>query len=145
MTTADAIILLALAFVAAGMTYAMFLSRNRLLGFPSGLFWAICGGYAYTLSATPWGDWQYYLFFGSMGMVIFSVIGQYALRERPSKRDDEMIDEGEDDTKYIDEDTDETIKRAFYGDEDDGGNLKEDRDNRPTRRSKKRADYGEFS
>jgi len=150
MDTAQAIVLLTLASIATGLTWSMFTSRNMMLGFPCTIFWAVLGGYAYTLSSTPWGDWQYYLFMGSMGMVIFSMYAAYGLRERPSRKDDEFIDEGKDDSKYIDEDAelDRNIGSAFDGDEDRKGNLKKDDgeedfgDERPKRR--KRPRYGEF-
>jgi hypothetical protein len=150
MDTAQAIVLLTLAGISSGLTTAMFLSRNMMLGFPCTIFWAILGGYAYTLSSTPWGDWQYYLFMGAMGMTIFSMYAAYGLRERPSKKDDEFLDEGKDDSKYVDEDAelDKNIGSAFDGDEDSRGRLKKDggeeefEDERPKRRKKQR--YGEF-
>ncbi len=82
MTIVDAVILLVLAVIPLELTVAMFLSRQMMLGLPSGLFWAVLGGYAYTQSTTPWGDWQYFLFFASMGMVMFCALAAYGLRER---------------------------------------------------------------
>lgn len=63
------------------LTIAMFITRNMMLGFPSAIFWGILGGYAYTQSSSAW-DWQYILFFASMGMVIFSMFAAFALRKR---------------------------------------------------------------
>lgn len=80
--TATNIGLLALVILPLALTYAMFHSRNSLLGFPSAIFWAILGAFAYSQSTTPWGDWQYFLFFSSMGMCIFSMYAAYALRKR---------------------------------------------------------------
>ena len=140
-------------FAAVALTCTMFATREYMLGFPSALFWAILGGYAYTQSTVPWGDWQYYLFFASVaGMVPFCMFGAYALRKskKAEARDDEFLDEGKDDSKYIDEDAelDRSVSAAFDGDEDGKGNLKktnnEDEfgDERPKRRKKVR--YGEF-
>ena len=61
------------------LTVVMFFTRNMMLGFPSAIFWGIFGGYAYMQSAETW-DWQYILFFASMGMVIFSLFAAFALR-----------------------------------------------------------------
>ena len=99
-------ILLGLALLALGLTVAMFVTRQMMLGFPCGLFWAILGGYAYTQSTTPWGDWQYFLFFASMGMVVFSIFAAYALRTKKQEavEGDLYFDEGGDaDVKFIDE------------------------------------------
>jgi len=81
-TIVDAVILLVLAVIPLELTVAMFLSRQMMLGLPSALFWAVLGGYAYTQSTTPWGDWQYFLFFASMGMVMYCALAAYGLRER---------------------------------------------------------------
>jgi len=61
------------------LTVVMFVTRNMMLGFPSAIFWGIFGGYSYMQSAETW-DWQYILFFASMGMVIFSLFAAFALR-----------------------------------------------------------------
>jgi len=63
------------------LTIVMFTTRNMMLGFPSAIFWGIFGGYAYMQSAEAW-DWQYILFFASMGMVIFSLFAAFALRRK---------------------------------------------------------------
>lgn len=73
--------LLALSLLALGLTIAMFVARNMLLGFPSAIFWGILGAYAYQQSYTTW-DWQYILFFGAMGMTIFCMLAAFALRKR---------------------------------------------------------------
>lgn len=78
------------------LTIAMFLTCNMMLGFPSAIFWGILGGYAYLQSSVTW-DWQYILFFASMGMVIFSMFAAFALRKRdlagPDVDREEFIDE----------------------------------------------------
>lgn len=94
--------LIALGLLALGLTVAMFLSRSMMLGFPAFMFWAVLGAYAYTESATPWGDWQYYLFFASaFGMTTFCAVAMYGLREKRDTIGDEELEKGED--EYIDE------------------------------------------
>ena len=74
---------IALGFIAASLTIAMFATKNSLLGFPSAIFWAILGVYAYSESTIAFGDWQYLLFFSStFGMVAFSALAAFALREK---------------------------------------------------------------
>ena len=92
-------IYLMLGFMAMGLTVAMFATKKMELGFPCLIFWAILGGYAYTQSTIPWGDWQYYLFFASaFGMTIFSAIAMYGLRDKKK-----TLGESEESEKYIDE------------------------------------------
>lgn len=83
--------------LAVGLTIAMFVTRNSMLGFPSGIFWAIAGGYAYQQSSATW-DLQYLIFFAAMGMVIFSIFAAFALRKRdlsgPDADRGQFIDEG---------------------------------------------------
>ncbi len=89
--------LIALGMLAVGLTIAMFMSRNAMLGFPSVIMWAILGAYAYTTSTVAWGDWQFYLFIGSLlGMVPFCAYAGYALREKKDLT-------GTDSDEYIDE------------------------------------------
>ena len=80
-----------------GLTVAMFATRNMMLGFPCAIFWGIFGGYSYLQSTETW-DWQYILFFASMGMVIFSLSTMYALRKKdlagPDADKGKFIDEG---------------------------------------------------
>lgn len=117
------LILLALALLALGLTVTMFMSRNAMLGFPCVIMWAILGGYCYTQSTTPWGDWQYYLAFASLlGMTTFCAFGAFGLREkRDTIGDDDMehgdsgkyIDEGDKEKDvYLDEDTPRTSARS---------------------------------
>ena len=96
--------LYALIGVAVALTWVMFTSRNSMLGFPSGIFWAILGGHAYTVSIATW-DIYYFLFFASFGMAIFCMYAAFALREEKDTETDEgeYLDEGKDKTQYIDE------------------------------------------
>lgn len=93
-----------LAFAAVVLTYAMFQSRQAMLGFPCLIFWAILSGYCYQQSTVTW-DIYYLTFFGSMGMAIFSAFAAFALRTKKEElsEGDEFIDEGKDDVKFIDE------------------------------------------
>ena len=93
-----------LAFSAVVLTYAMFQSRQAMLGFPCLIFWAILSGYCYQQSTVTW-DIYYLTFFGSMGMAIFSAFAAFALRTKKEELSDgdEFIDEGKDDVKFIDE------------------------------------------
>ena len=89
-----------LLFVAVVLTFAMFRAREMMLGFPCGIFWAISGGQAYTLSTATW-DIEYLLFFACMGMTIFTIYAAFAVRKRdlqPRKGDwlddEPFLDEG---------------------------------------------------
>lgn len=87
-----------LAFIAVSLTVAMFATRNKLLGFPSGIFWALICGYAYTMSTVIW-DLYYILFFACFGMTVFSIYAAFALRRSDISGPDD--DKG----KYIDEES----------------------------------------
>ena len=86
-----------LAVLAAGLTITMIIAKQSLLGFPSGIFWAISGGYAYQQYTTQWDLW-YLTFFACMGMVLFSILAAFALRKRdlagPDADKGAFIDEG---------------------------------------------------
>ena len=91
--------LLSLAILALGLTVAMIIAKNMMLGFPSAIFWAVLCGFMYTQSLTTW-DWQYLLSFASGGMVIFSCLAMYALRKRDLEpKEADWLDSG----KYVDE------------------------------------------
>ncbi|KKK90673.1 hypothetical protein LCGC14_2720680, partial [marine sediment metagenome] len=59
-----------LTFISVALTWAMFSTRQMMLGFPCAIFWAILGGFAYTQSVIDW-DLFYLVFFASFGMTIF--------------------------------------------------------------------------
>ena len=80
-----------LAFIAVGLTVAMFLTKQALLSFPCVIFWAIFGAYAYTESLMTW-DIYYFIFFASLGMSVFSVLAGFALREKSDTYADEELD-----------------------------------------------------
>jgi len=94
-----------LAFAAIVLTYAMFQSRQSMLGFPCLIFWAIMGGYCYQESTATW-DMYYFTFFASFGMAIFCAFAAYGLRTKKEEaaEGDLYFDEGgDDDVKFIDE------------------------------------------
>lgn len=97
-------ILGALTIIAVSLTVAMFATKNSMLGFPSAMFWAILGGYAYQQSTIPWGDIYFYFSFACLlGMTTFCALGAFGLRERRDTiADAEMDEEGEEDEHYID-------------------------------------------
>lgn len=103
-------------FVAVVMTVAMFATRKMMLGYPCAIFWAILCGHAYNESTATW-DIYYFLFFASGGMVIFSVMAMYALREKHDTIGDEEMERGES-QQYVDEG--EPEKKEF-DDYDDRG------------------------
>jgi hypothetical protein len=103
-----------------------------MLGFPCGIFWAVLGGHAYTLSTAIW-DIEYLIFFSSMGMLIFCIFAAYGLRTKKEDLDegDEYIDEGKDDLKFIDE--------GSKGDTANRDSAEEDKPRRSTREIRERA------
>lgn len=87
------------------LTLAMFVTREMMLGFPCVIFWAILGGWCYQQSTVTW-DIDYFSFFASMGMVIFSLMAMWGLRTRKQEVEegDTYIDEGTGKgEKFIDE------------------------------------------
>ena len=98
--------LFTMAMLPLGLTITMFMTRNRLLGFACGMFWAIFGGYCYTQSVNDW-DIYYFLFFASaFGMVIFTIYSAFALREKRDSIADEELEKGE--GEFIDEKPEDT-------------------------------------
>lgn len=92
--------LYALIAIAVPLTWAMFLSREAMLGFPCFIFWAVTGGYCYTISVYDW-DIYYFVFFASFGMAIFCAFAAYGLREKRDTIADEEMEKGE--GEYLDE------------------------------------------
>lgn len=94
-----------LAFTAVVLTYAMFQSKQAMLGFPCLIFWAIMSGYCYQESTVTW-DIYYLTFFGSIFVGVFCALAAFALRTRKeeAQEGDQYFDEGGDkDVKFIDE------------------------------------------
>ena len=98
-----------LAGAAVFLTTAMFRSRQAMLGFPCGIFWALLGGYAYTMTDQFFPPVDLYAFLSIaslLGMTPFTIFAAYGLRTKKEElaEGDEFIDEGKDDVKFIDED-----------------------------------------
>ena len=145
----SAAILIVLLLIPLILTLAMFLTRQTMLGFPSAMFWFILGGYAYTQSTTPWGDWQFYLFFASsFGMTIFTAFAAYGLREKRDTIADEEMDEtdkvvlAEEDTGNDDLFFDEVAKPAAPSKR---VTRLHDRAKKRRERRKNKTDWGEFA
>jgi hypothetical protein len=106
------IALVVLGMLAAGLTIAMFATRRMLLGFPAGVFWAVLAGFSYQQSTSTW-DWQYILFFASIGMTIFAIYAAFTLRKRDLTGPD--MDEG----AFVDEESPENLdEESSWGDID---------------------------
>jgi hypothetical protein len=93
----------------------MIAARKPLLGFPSGIFWALAGGQAFTLSTTAWDLYFIIGFASTLGMMTFSVLGAFAVREKRDAIGDVEMEHG--DGKLYDEadnDVDEDAKPSVY-------------------------------
>jgi len=92
-------------FIAVALTCTMFATRQMMLGFACVIFWAILGGYAYTISDYTWDPYYFIFFASAFGMTIFCALAMYALQTPKEEKEegDEYIDEGKDETRYIDE------------------------------------------
>lgn len=93
--TGDPVLILVGA-IALGLTIAMFLTKNLMLGYPCAIFWASLSGLFYAKSAVTW-DAEYILFFACFGMTVFCVLVMFALRRRDISGPDDVRE------KYIDE------------------------------------------
>lgn len=83
------------ALIAIVLTVAMFLTRERMLGFPCAIFWALLGGYGFTQSTATW-DIYYFLGFSSIaGGAVFCVLAQFALREKRDAIGDTEMEHGD--------------------------------------------------
>jgi len=101
----DTFLLITLIVIPIILALAMFYSKSMMLGFPTGMFWFILGGYCYQQSTATW-DINYLLFFAAFGMGIFSIFAAYALRTKKeeAREGDQFFDEGGDKgVKFIDE------------------------------------------
>lgn len=142
------------AILAAWLTATMFRSQNMMLGFPSAIFWALTGACFYLVPSavdpmpdiewvTGWWNW---LGFACFGMVIFCVTAMYALRTKKedTRAGEEYIDEGPDDTRYIDEDSKgNLLPDGAEAIVEDGPRSRADR-RRSSKGRGKKPNYGEF-
>ena len=131
-TGGERMIYLFLSIIPLGLLAVMFAKREVMLGFPSGIFWAILGAYAYTRSTGDWSDWNYVFFFACMMMAVFSFIAMYALRKRdlagPDADEGGYIDEGEPRRPRTPQVVEVPRRRGSWGDIDELGmyELKDD-------------------
>lgn len=144
--TDASVLLLALVSCSLVLTYLMFTTRNMMLGFPAGLFWALVGGHTYGLSTDVW-DIYYDFFFASMGMTIFCLLGMFALRNRDIEpRDSDWADSG----KFVDEEPEPNVELEMSTGERSQPSrrtteLRQRAARRRTKGVQKRTNYGEFS
>ena len=117
--------------IALVLTFAMFSTRQSMLGFPCGIFWMLFGADAYINSAATW-DIYYFLFFAStFGMTLFTIFAAYGLREQK--------DTGTDEDEFIDEKG--GGKEQYYGESggegksESTGDLPQDDLDRPSKPS----------
>ena len=102
-------VFITLAFIAVALTVTMFYTKEAMLGFPSAIFWAILGGYAYSESVVAW-DWQFiFAFTCLLGMVTFTAFAAFGLREKRDSIGDEEMETG--DGEPVDETTNNQSKR----------------------------------
>ena len=91
------ILVLGLGVIALGLTVAMFVTKNHMLGFACAIFWAIFAGANYLNSQATW-DIYYFMFFAGAGMTIFTMYGAFGLRPKdlagPDADKGAFIDEG---------------------------------------------------
>ncbi len=87
-----------LAGIATVLTFCMFHTKERMLGFPSAIFWWLAGGWIYTLSTAAW-DIYFLIAFSMIFIGVFAAYAAFALK----KKDLEEPDAGEDDGKFVDE------------------------------------------
>ena len=94
-----------LGIIALGLTIAMFATRQAMLGFACGLFWALTGAQSYSLRTGTWAD-VYFLFAiaSLLGMVALTILGAFGLREKGNEVDDEEGQAGEEDDEVMDND-----------------------------------------
>ena len=98
--------------IATALTFCMFLTRASMLGFACSVFWALFGGYAYTLSSSTWDIYYMTAFASLLGMTTFTALGAYGLRERRDTLGDEAMEGGG--GSYIDEDEREDTGSQFF-------------------------------
>ena len=124
--------------IAVGLTIAMFATRERMLSFACTIWWAILSAHYYTLYTTAWVDIEYFIFFGSFGMAIFTVIAAFALREkRDTFADTEMDEESEDASVPFDEsaEAEKNLKNMFEHEPVEGERTKDLKERKELRRT----------
>ena len=142
------LLLILLCCLAIALTYAMFVTRESMLGFPCGIFWGLSGGQAYTLHTTTW-DMYYFLFFAAIGMLIFAIFAAFGLREKRDAIGDEEMEQG-DDKDLIDGNTKAKASSDIDAPEDKPEvsrvrqGVRERADARRGKRIRRKINWGEF-
>lgn len=88
MTTAQAIFLVALLFMAVSLMVMAYMFRKHFLAFGAAMGWVLVAVYAYTLSAAAW-DVYYGLFWFAIALVIISTLEAMAVREKVEPTEEE--------------------------------------------------------
>jgi len=101
MTTAEGLVFVGLCFIPSVLTLALFITKERMLGYPAGIMWAILGGFCFTMSASTWDIFYLLGFACLLGMVTFTIYGAFALRERHDTIAEKELEKGE--GGYVDE------------------------------------------
>jgi len=104
-----------LGIIATALTVAMFSNKQAVMGFACGIFWALTGAQSYTLSTVTWDIYFLFAFSCLLGMLVLTIFGAYALREKRDAIGDQEMERGE--GKYIDE---KSGKKDLDFYEDDG-------------------------
>lgn len=122
--------------IAVSLTMAMYATKKSELGFACAIWWFIFGGHCYTLFTVAWVDIEYYMFFASMAMGIFTAIGAFALREpHDAISDEEMNEEGKGTAGFVDEGPDEGESRETVKPSRRAVEIRKRAENRRSRRS----------
>ena len=89
-----------LALCAVGLTFAMHMTRERMLGFPAAILWFLTGGFSFGQSTVAWDAW-FIAGFAFIMLGAYAALAQYGLRERRDTIGDVEMERGE--GKYPDE------------------------------------------
>ena len=130
--------------IAVILTYAMFQSRNAMLGFPSAIFWALLGGYCFQQSVVTWDLYYIFGFACLLGMTVFCMFAAYGLREKRDAIGEQSMEKGG--GERIGEET-EKKDESFYADDgmpdlDENLRAKPKPGKRVVRRKKRRGEFG---
>jgi membrane protein implicated in regulation of membrane protease activity len=87
-TTAQAIFLVALLFMAVSLMTLAYMYKKHFLAFGAAMGWILVAVYAYSLSVAAW-DVYYGLFWFAIALVVGSVLEAMVVRERPEPTEEE--------------------------------------------------------
>lgn len=109
-------LLAGLFFVAVCLTCTMFFTKSSMLGFACAIFWALAGGQAYTQSLVAWDLYFLVAFACLLGMVSFTSLAAFGLREKRDAIGEEEMEKG--DGEYPDEGKGKTDMEFHSGPEE---------------------------